>query len=555
MKKLFKQLKKVFFNRKALIIEGAIFFIIFVIFTTNTLYVSYPDEFVNLLAGKFLNQGKIPYKEFFDHHLSFAWHFASLLLRFSFGSFVIFRLLFSTFIFACFFALALWIRKNYKEFYRYYLAFFFLYPLIAVYFWFHLYLADSLAAFFFSLIFWILMVQTLSKKINIRAIRISSFLIFFLIFSSMTYLYLAIFLYLWQLYLLFINKKSILKYILLSALPYVLYLIYILLIGAFQDFYFSNFVYNTEYYISLPNYTRGKFFNPLKFGLTLIHNFYSGYLPLLTKIKTLDLYLPIGILSGLGSFLLLILLIIRVPIIGIIFFFILSFSGPRSNVFETKETDYQSSIFYILGTISTFFAFYILRKVKANDRLISDLKRIVQVLLVIFFVFTSIFLMKNTYDKFFMRYTQIMPRIYDLSFTADFLDKILEEGDYYWAGPYEPHELFFVKKGRLPGKYISLLPQFRESQYLKQDFLRQFEENTPKLIVFKHEASVFNTPSTDFGEFFLDWIHERYVSLKDIEDVEVIQSPSSFKLKEDLYILNEEKDNVLKKLKDNNYIK
>jgi len=41
-----------------------------------------------------------------------------------------------------------------------------------------------------------------------------------------------------------------------------------------------------------------------------------------------------------------------------------------------------------------------------------------------------------------MRYTQKMPRIYDLSFTAEFLDKILEEGDYYWAGPYEPHELF-----------------------------------------------------------------------------------------------------------------
>ena len=264
----------------------------------------------------------------------------------------------------------------------------------------------------------------------------------------------------------------------------------------------------------------------------------------MTKIKTLDLYLPIGILSGLGSFVLLILLIIRLPIIAIIFFFILSFSGPRSNVFETNETDYQSSIFYILGMISTIFAFYILKKVKDNDRLISDLKRIVQVLLVIFFVFTSIFLMKNTYDKFFMRYTQKMPRIYDLSFTADFLDKILEEGDYYWVGPYEPHEIFFVKKGRLPGKYISLLPQFRESKYLKQDFLKQFEENTPKLIVFKHEASVFNTPSTDFGEFFLDWIHKRYISLKDIEDVEVIQSPSSFKLEEDLFILKQEKDNV-----------
>ena len=103
------------------------FSVVFLIFIINATYVTYPDEFVNLLAGKFIISGKIPYKEFFDHHLPFAWYLSSFFLRIS-GSYVYFRLIWSVFSFAVLSILGLWIRKEHKNLYSYYLIFLLFYP-------------------------------------------------------------------------------------------------------------------------------------------------------------------------------------------------------------------------------------------------------------------------------------------------------------------------------------------------------------------------------------------------------------------------------------------
>lgn len=534
--------------------EILLFFVIFILFKINSNYVSYPDEFVNLLGAQSINNGGIPYKNFFDHHLPFAWYLGAILLKFSFNSFVLFRFFWAIFVFLSVLILALWIRKHYREFYSYFIVFFVFYPLLGVYFWFHLYLADSLAILFFSIIFWLLLIQTLTKKTYFTTILFSSLLTFCLIFSSMTFLYLALVLYCWQLYLIGFKPKKAMIFIGVSAIPYLVYLIYLVLTKSLSDFYFANFVYNTKLYISIPNYVMGRFFNPLKFGLTLIYNFYGNYLPLLSKIKHLDLFLPIGVLAGLGSLTLLITLLVKNPVAGGLFFFILSFSAPRSNIANYKETDYQGSLFLVLGTISSLVALYLLRKLKIADILINDLRRIIQVLLTIFIFFSFIFLLKNTYDKYYLVYTQKMPHIYDLSYTAEFIDQILDKDDYYWVGPYEPQEEFFVKKARLPGKYPTLLPQFREDDYLKNSFIDQFEKNPPALIIFRHEASIFMTPALEFGKFFTDWMDDKYTSIENIKGLNVLKSPSSFNFRTDLYLLNTRKDELLNKLKTNGFI-
>lgn len=526
-----------------------------VIFVFNARYVSYPDEFVNLLAGRAILQGKIPYRDFFDHHLPLAWYLSSLFLMVSFNSFVIFRLLWSFFSFGLFFKLGLYLKKKYPDFYPYFLVFIVFYPVLALYFWFHLYLADSLAVLFFSLIFWLLMINTLTGKIEKKILYLTSFLTFCLLFSSMTFLYLAFFLYLWQFYLyLKKEKKYWLRFILIASLPYIVYSFYLLLTNSWYEFYFSNFVYNTKLYISLPNYIRGHFFNPLKFALTLLDNFYQGYLPLLSKIKHLDLYLPIDTLSALGSLLLLFFLVIKNPPLAICYFFILSFSAPRSNIASYKETDYQSSMFFILGLTSAIFSLYLSKMTHFKDQLINDLKRLAMVVLSIFFLFSLIFLLGNFYHKFFQLYTQRMPQVSDHSFVTDFLKDILNEGDYFWIGPYEPDHQFLSSDFPQPGKYPTLLPQFRENDYLKNDFLKQFEINSPKVIIFKHQASIFMTPATDFGKFFLDWLADKYTSVEKMKEITVLRSPSEFDLKTDLYIRNDVQDEILKKLKEKGYL-
>lgn len=542
-------------KKKLKILEVGGYFLALVIFIFNARYVSYPDEFVNLLAGRAILTGKIPYRDFFDHHLPFAWYLSSLFLIFSFNSFVIFRLIWSLFSFGILLKLGLYLKKNYSEFYPYYLLFVVFYPALALYFWFHLYLADSLAVLLFSIIFWLLMVKTLANKIQKKVLYLTSILTFFLIFSSLTFIYLAIFLYLWQFFLyLKTEKKHWWKFIIISFLPYLFYGFYLILTNSWFEFYFSNFVYNTKLYISVPNYTRGRFFNPLKFALTLIDNFYQGYLPLLSKIKHLDLYLPIDTLSALGSLSLLIFLFLKNPLIAIFYFFILSFSAPRSNISHYQETDYQSSMFFVLGTISALFVFFLSKIAYFKDQLINDLKRITTLVLAIFFIFSFIFLLGNVYHKFFQVYTQKMPSVANHSSVAQFLEDIIEKDDFFWIGPYEPDHEFFAADFRLPGKYPTLLPQFRENDYLKKDFLKQFEKNPPKVIIFKHQASIFMTPADEFGKFFLKWLADKYTPVEKIKTVSVVRSPSEFDLKTDLYIRNDVKEEILRKLKARGYL-
>lgn len=535
-------------------IELIIFGLTLIFFLINSQYVSYPDEFVNLLGGLSILQGKIPYTHFFDHHLPLAWYLASILLIFSFKSYVVFRFLYALLVFFSLMGLGLWIKKTHKEIYYYYLIFFIIYPIFSVYFWIHLYLADSLAVFFFSLTFWILFVQTVSKKNNLLPIIISSLLTFCLVFSSLTYIYLALGFYCWQMLLILFNKKKIFFYCLFSLLPYLIYFLYLLISGSLKDFYFSNFQYNVNLYISIPNFTRGPLFNPLKFGLTLIYNFLDPYYISLNKIKELNLFFPLTSLAAISSLILLIFLFRQNPFIGLAFFFILAFSAPRSNISITNETDYQTALYFMLGIISSITSLFFLMKAGFKKLIFEDLRRVSQIYILINLFFLFVFFVKNTYGKFYQVYTQKMPHIYDKAQAQIFFDQMLNPGDYYWVGPYEPNEEFFVTKGQLPGKFPTLLPQFGENEEIRMAFLDQFEKNPPSIILFRHESSIFMNPADQFGKFFTDWMKGKYTAIQEIRNVKVKQSISYFKLPSDLYLENSKKEELLQQLRNFGYI-
>lgn len=534
-----------------------IYIVIFLLFIVNSAYVSYPDEFINLLGGATIKSGMLPYVHFFDHHVPFAWYLASFLLIFSFKSFILFRLYFAIFTFLILFIIANWIKKKNKDLYLYFLGFFFIYPMSGLYYWFHLYLADSLAILFFSAAFWILITQTFSKaKENLKPLLASSFFVFLMCFSSLSFIYLGAALYLWHIYLIGYKKiKQQLIFVSWSIAPYLIYLLYLFATNSFKDFYFANFVYNTQLYISIPNYIRGESFNPIKFAATLIYNFLQGYMPLLSKIKHLDLYLPTGVLAGMSSFVLFFLLFAKNWLLGIIYFFILSFSAPRSGLKTFDETDYQSGLFLVLGIASSFVVLYILRNLTKENNLYEDLKRVSRFLIAVFLIFTTVFLISNFYGKFFLRYTQQMPSIYDSSQTKDLISYLIDENDYFWIGPYEPNEIFYSSKGKIPGKYPTLLPQFRESEFLKSEFIKQFETNTPKIIIYNNQASIFNTPSLEFGKFFIDWMSDKYTQLEDVKGFELLKNPSFFDLRSDLFLLNSNRQSLLQKLENGGYIK
>ena len=343
--KLFKKIPPIYY----------LFAAIFLLFLVNSQYVSYPDEFINILGGKFILQGKVPYREFFDHHLPGAWYLSALLLLFSFGSFIKFRFWWGIVQFLVLFFVGRFVQKKNKELFPFYLGFFFIYPLITMYYWLHLFIADGIAFLFFSSLFWMLIVESYQKQTSLKTLIFLSLCNCIFVFSSLTYIYIALLFYAWIFVLLIRSKQKKegwIKFFLYSAAPYVLYALYLVVSNSWKEFYISNFIYNTTLYMRVPNYTPGRFFNPFKFALTVIYNFYDSYIPLLVRIKEFNLYFPVDLVLALSTFLFAIFLLREKPIIGVLYFFILSFSAPRSNLMKIGDADYQSGIFIALGVIS-----------------------------------------------------------------------------------------------------------------------------------------------------------------------------------------------------------
>ncbi len=535
----------------------SILFLTFVLglFLVTSRYVDYPDEYINLLAGKTILAGGLPYKDFWDHHLPFAWYSGALMLFVTGQSFVKTRLLWALVQFGAFAVLFRWIKKNHPALTKPFMAFFFVYPAMALYYWFHLFLADSLAVLFFSLSFWILLAETFAKTRSVRSLYVSSLLVFCMVMSSATFLYMAVVLYLWHAHLLnWKLNKALFQLVGWSILPYGLFAISLVLTNAWSDFYFANFVYNTKYYISIPNYVRGAHFNPIKFSLTLIANFLDGYLPLLSQIKHLDLYLPAGTLAGLGTLSLIGILFAHDWILGILFFLLVALSAPRSGLQTFHETDYQSAMFLVLGLISAVVSLWKMIETLAKEEWLSDLQRVVRFVLLTFFLFTAIFLTANTFQVGYKIYTQKFPSIHNGGPAAQFIDEILNDGDYYFVGPYEPQESFYVMKGRWTGKHPSLLPQFREGAELRSSFLAQFNAHPPKIVIYKQSASIFQTPALEFGKFFLEWMKGSYTPLEKVKGVEVLKNPTGVDLKADLHIRIDRLAEVLSVLRGKGYI-
>jgi hypothetical protein len=93
-------------------IDVAVAVLSLVIFLIGSRYVDYPDEYVNLLGGRILLHGGLPYRDFWDHHLPGAWFGAAFLLFFSGGSFVLFRVLWALFAWAILVLTGLSMGKN-----------------------------------------------------------------------------------------------------------------------------------------------------------------------------------------------------------------------------------------------------------------------------------------------------------------------------------------------------------------------------------------------------------------------------------------------------------
>jgi hypothetical protein len=207
-----------------------------------------------------------------------------------------------------------------------------------------------------------------------------------------------------------------------------------------------------------------------------------------------------------------------------------------------RQTDYQMGLFIVMGTISAAYVLYqLLYDLDTKSFFVKFWRSILCFLLLMYFAFSLAFMLQNTLSIRYQRYMGMLPPTTNISDIADFVTRWIEPSDTYWIGPYEGHHAFYVKKGQTAGKYPSLLPQFRENDFLRNDFLHEMEKANPKMIIFHHEASIFQTPAIEFGAFFLDWMKGKYVNCVEAR-VECKSVVSGINVHEDVYLRLDSKD-------------
>lgn len=551
--------KRIFYalnQRKILILSG---FLILILSILNSLHAQYPDEFDNILGGYFITQGKLLYLSYFTHHGPFAYFYAAFISIFSGPSFVNFRIILTI---TNFFLASLFAYYIYKKFGAFYLKLTFIIWLVitvsATYWWAHMLLSDSLAAFlllgvFINLIF----TYFHNFEFSYKDLFLNSLLISFTLLTSLTYVYVAAILYFSIIYWLFKNpikdRFSRIKIIGIFSSPYLIFLIYLLLTGSLSEYYYQAIYYNKEYYVRLSDGSQLN--NPIRHLVIIFSEFIDRYRALLVSVKDLNLGNPLNIFFALSNVTLIIyLLVIKRVKLAIFMFLVLVYLTTRTDPFQSKETDYQSLPYNYFSIFNSVFVIVLLNDYlkKITNYTSKLILSSLYLLIVLLCFFSGWFLFNKSFEKMYSKFMGTQPLIYDRPAVANNLSKILSEEDYYYIGPFDFEEHLYMK-AKPPSRYLIALPGMDNSEKIKAEILDDLKMNRPKVIVFNIDDKIY---SQDPGRFILDYIKDEYFTLDSLnypdKTIEIHQNSlgtqQKYSLSRHFFFDKNKKDEILETL-------
>ena len=540
------------------------FILLFAIFFINTFHEEYPDEYDSLVGGRYMLLGKLPYRDWFQHHQPFAYVVAGAIQLFTGQSFVRFRIGFAILLFAFHIASYLLVKKRAKEADTgFYIPFLFAVALAGTYFWGQMLLADTLAAYLIIPGYGLLLLKSYTGgRFERKDLLIVSLSTFFSWFTSMTFTYVIIGLNLYAFYMYWksegkrVGWLEIIKNIgVVFLTPYITFLIYLLVTGSLKDYYFANIVYNQKYYIYNYLIPEGGRFNPLRYAIIIFNAFVNNYFPALWGVKDFSFSDPIQVTLAVSNAGLFILLVIKRRF-SLLFAFLvmLVFSNARNNPQAIRETDYQSSMYIVSSMFHGLFALFAFKKLLDEEKLVYSVKAIASVtfmILAVYWFFNGIFLFMKFEQKFFPKYMGTMPLIYDRPQVATLVNQMVGDKDSAWIGPFEFKELFYLKTKKLPSKYHWFLKQAALSK-IKDEMVADFEKSRPKVIVFKRAYSPWAGNAPEFNYFFTDFLDKYYVrlcslnaTLPDFSYEWIMGDARNFQLATDINFDSAKKDEIL----------
>ncbi len=522
-----------------------LFLFLLVIFVANAFHEKYPDEFDSIVGGRYIAEGKVPYRDWFQHHQPGAYVMAAGIFLFTGQSFVKFRVVWEIALYALlvgsYFLLK---RRLSKRNFSFYVLLLFVLGFSGTYFWGHMLLADTLAGYFilpaFALVF---MKDYYREKFELADLVIAGGFAFLSWFTSMTYIFIVAALSLYALYLFVTTnaKKSLMRRILtgigILAVPYVVFGLYLFATGSIADYYWANVVYNTNYYIYNYPHAPGTPINPVRYAVVIANAFVNNYIPALWGVVGLPIGNPAQVTVAFSFAAAIVLVILRGRWLFLIPLLItLVFSNARSNPQSIRETDYQAFVYIVTSLFSGLFSLWALKELLDEGKLAYAKKAALTVLylsLLLYWIATPVYFAMTMEQKFFPKYMGTAPLIYNRPQIAPFVNAIVTPDDYVFIGPFEFEELFYLN-AKQPSKYHWFLNHAATSK-IKDELIADLNKNRPKVIVFQREYTPWGGDAHSYNWWMTEFLDQNYFriftlnrALTDIEYRWKLTNPINF---------------------------
>lgn len=542
------------FSRKLL----CLFLLLLFLFFLNTFHEEYPDEYDSILGGRYILEGKVPYRDWFQHHQPFAYIFSAFLLIFSGFSFVRFRIVLS---FAFFFLNIigfLFLKKFFpKHNLSFYLLYLFFLGLSATYFWGQMLLADTLSAYLIVPLYALLLLKTIyQEKFGLRSLLFFSLFSFLAWLTSLTYIFLLGGLSLYALFLFWKSGGKLPTGVFLLLFPYLCFFLFLFFTGSLSDWYFANVIYNRYYIYNYPG-PPGRLINPLRYALIIAHNFFNNFFSLLSSVFRFSFGDPLNITLGLSNTVFFLYLLWEKKYSFLLpFFSVLVYSNARSNPQAIRETDYQAGVYILTSALVGLFALFTLKKELDEKKPFTSRKILITFLFLIlgvYWFFVGFFIPLKWWQKFHAKYMGQAPLIYDRPEIAPLVNRLVSREEYAWIGPFEFKELFYLQ-AKIPSKYHWFLQHAASLEKIKREMIADFEKKRPKVIVFDRLYAPWGGDPQNFNYFFVDFLQKHYFRLSDLNQEGkrryrwTIANPPHFDLESDFNFSKEHKDELIKQL-------
>lgn len=492
---------------------------------------SFTDEYDNLLGGSLINKGALLYKDFFSNHGPVAYYLAAGIETFSQKNFFNFRVIYQLLIQSGEVLFIYYIFRKYGLKETVVLAVFFIITAISANFFFgYLLVADNLAGIFLTSAY-ILVFYDLFKNNsqNLYSVFTVSLLCFLALFTSYTYIFVVISLYLFLLLYYFSktdnrSRKNLIKVGAVTAMPYLLLGLYLLLTKDWTDFYFQTVTFNKEYYVYGE---AGKAKNIFELGYLLMVKIVSKYKDLIFSFNQFNLQFPFMPTLLLSNTLLWLYLLITKRIKLLLFSFLcVIYTNSRNEPFGPGPLDFHSSSYIFMSLFNGVFMLFNIGsflRTRVNT-LIKLLFMSVSFVLIVY----SISFVQFFYNRWWWimedKLTSRQP-LYQIHPVSYYSDLLINEDDYYLIGPYDPASNFY-SKAKSASRYYYLMPAMDKVPRIIEELIMDINKNKPKIIVYHTEMHILGVEP---GKDFIHFLRKDYINLEDLKTYQNLKYTPIFK--------------------------